>query len=102
MLRSPEIVLHNVGAILSEINFDVSDFSMDLGKTLVQNLASKDDTTRQESVESLKQVALKCSEVKAVEPLVKLVFDVLNGSQGKITVAEYRINLLQVSGTLAI
>jgi hypothetical protein len=37
-----------------------------------------------------------CS-VEAIEALLKQIFAVLNGADGKITVVEYRINLLQVS-----
>lgn len=96
MLRSPEIILQGVGAIVRELEIDVSEFSLDMGKTLIQNLYSKDDCARSEAVESLKQVAMKCSDVKAIEVLLKQVFAVLNGSDGKITVAEYRINILQV------
>lgn len=96
MLRSPEIVLQSVGAIVRELNIDISDFSIDLGKTLIQNLYSKDDAARVESVESLKQIAAKSSDPKAIEALLKQVFAVLNGSDGKITVVEYRINVLQV------
>lgn len=97
MLRSPEIILQGVGAIVRELEIDVGEFSLDMGKTLIQNLYSKDDCARSEAVESLKQVAMKCSDVKAIESLIKQIFAVLNGSDGKITVAEYRINILQVS-----
>lgn len=97
MLRSPEIILQGVGSIVRELEIDVSEFSFDMGKTLIQNLYSKDDCARSEAVESLKQVAMRCSDVKAIEALIKQVFAVLNGSDGKITVAEYRINVLQVS-----
>lgn len=96
MLRSPEIVLQSVGAIVHELNIDISDFAFDLGKTLIQTLYSKDDAARAESVESLKQIALKTGDSKAIEALLKQVFAVLNGSDGKITVVEYRINVLQV------
>lgn len=97
MLRSPEVILQGVGAIIHEINIDCSDFAFDLGKTLITNLYSKDDSARVEAVESLKEVAIKCSDTKAIEALAKQVFAVLNGCDGKITVAEYRINILQVS-----
>lgn len=96
MLRSPEIVLQSVGAIVRELEFDISDHSMDLGKTLIQNLYSKNDSARIEAVESLKEVAFKCKDIKAIEALLNLVFAVLNGSDGKITVVEYRMNVLQV------
>lgn len=96
MLRNPEIVLEGVGYIVRELNADISDSSVELGKVLIQNLYSKNDASRSESMESLKEVAKKCSEVKAIETLLTQIFSILGGSDGKITVAEYRINLLQV------
>lgn len=97
MLRSPEIVLQAVGAIVYELEIDVSEFAFDLGKVLIQNLYSKDELARNEAVESLKELAQKCSDAKAIEALAKHAFGVFNGADGKITVAEYRINILQVS-----
>lgn len=96
MLRNPEIVLEGVGYIVRELKTDISDSSVELGKVLIQNLYSKNDASRSDSVESLKEVAKKCSEIKAIETLLTHIFSVLGGSDGKITVAEYRINLLQV------
>lgn len=97
MLRSPEIVLEGVGCIVQELDMDMNDYAITLSKPLVQNLYSKDDTARAESVHSLKQLATKCSSLKTIEDILKHVFNVLNGSDGKITVAEYRMNILQVS-----
>lgn len=97
MLRSPEIILQGVGAIIHKIDINCSDFACDLGKTLVTNMYSKNDSARLEAVESFKEIAMKCNDPKAIDALVKHVFAVLNGCDGKITVAEYRINILQVS-----
>lgn len=99
MLRSPEIVLQAVGAIVHELDIDVSEFAFDLGKVLIQNLYSKDELARVEAVESLRELAQKCSDAKAIEALAKHAFGVFNGADGKITVAEYRINILQVGVT---
>lgn len=96
MLRSPEIVLQAVGAIVHELEIDVSEFAFDLGKVLIQTLYAKNDLARGEAVESLKELAQKCSDAKAIEALAKHAFAVFNGADGKITVAEYRINILQV------
>lgn len=101
MLRSPEIILQGVGAILQELQVDVSPYAMDIGKTLIQNLYTKDDVARSEAVESLKQLSLKCSDPKSIGELIEKLFAVLNGSDGKITVAEYRINILQGAGHLS-
>lgn len=97
MLRSPEVILQGVGAIVHEVNFDCSPFAFDLGKTLITNLYSKDELTRKEAVESLRELSIKCSDANAIRALAKQLFDVLNGCDGKITVAEFRMNLLQVS-----
>lgn len=97
MLRSPEIVLQAVGAIVQQLQIDVSDFAEELGKPLIQNLYTKDDVARSEAVYSLTEIAKRCSSARVVEALLKQIFAVLNGSDGKITVTEYRINVLQVS-----
>lgn len=96
MLRNPEIVLEGVGYIVRELTVDISDSSVELGKVLIQNLYSKNDASRLEAVNSLKEIAKKCSDAKVIETLLTQIFLVLSGSDGKITVAEYRINLLQV------
>lgn len=97
MLRNPEIVLEGVGYIVRELKADISESSVDLGKVLIQNLYSKNDASRSESVDSLKEIAKKTSDAKAIETLLTQIFSILGGSDGKITVAEYRINLLQVT-----
>lgn len=97
MLRNPEIVLEGVGYIVRELTFDISDSSVELGKVLIQNLYSKNESSRSESVDSLKEIAKKCSDARVIESLLTQIFSVLGGSDGKITVAEYRINLLQVN-----
>ncbi|XP_055908453.1 eIF-2-alpha kinase activator GCN1 [Eupeodes corollae] len=101
MLRSPEIVLQGVGIIVQEIDLEFSEYAVNLGKPLMQNLYSKDDNARLESVESLKLLARKCSKVKAIEDMLKNMFAILNGADGKITVAEYRMNILQGAGNLS-
>lgn len=102
MLRNPELILHAVGLIIKEVHLDFSPYALQLGKVLIQNLFSKDEVARSESVESLKQLSIKCSESAVIQELLKIIFAILNGSEGKITVAEYRVNLIQVSSILCI
>lgn len=97
MLRSPEVILQGVGAIVREVDVDMSDFAMDMGKTLIQNLYSKNDVSRQEAAESLRYLSEKCENAETIEKLLQHIFGVWNGSDGKITVVEYRINVLNVS-----
>uniref|UniRef100_A0A1B0AHF4 TOG domain-containing protein n=1 Tax=Glossina pallidipes TaxID=7398 RepID=A0A1B0AHF4_GLOPL len=101
MLRNPEIILQAVASIINEINLDFSPYALQLGKILLQNLYSKDETARTESVDCLKKLSLKCTKPDVIAELLKNIFSILNGSEGKITVAEYRMNLMQGAGNLS-
>lgn len=97
VLRNPEIVLEATGLIIEKLNFDLSSYAIQLTKVVLPNLCSKNDTTRNEAAETLKQLSLKCASVDVITDIFKEVFEILNGSQGKVTVAEIRITILQVS-----
>lgn len=101
MLRSPEIVLQAVGAIVAELRFDVSDFAEELGRPLIQNLYTKDDVARSDAGSSLAQLARRCGRPAVIEGLLRQIFAVLNGADGKITVTEYRVSVLQGAGFLS-
>ncbi|EDW83946.2 uncharacterized protein Dwil_GK13410 [Drosophila willistoni] len=101
ILRSPENTLESVGVIVDIVNVDCSRYANQIGKILIQNLYSKGDAARRESLESLKSLARKCSDVLVVKELLQRIFSVLNGSDGKINVVEYRINLIQGAGYLS-
>lgn len=97
MLRSPENTLESVGIIFNLINIDCSTYACQIGAVLIKNLYSKGEIARRESVQSLKSLAEKCSDGNVIQKLLELIFSILNGSDGKINVVEYRIKLLQVS-----
>lgn len=101
MLRSPEIILEGVEHIINGLRCNIDGNGLDIGKVLIQNLHSKVDLNRTYSVNGLKQLAMKCSDAKTIEAMMKNIFAILNGSEGKITVAEYRNNLLQGAGYLS-
>ncbi|XP_011194571.1 eIF-2-alpha kinase activator GCN1 [Zeugodacus cucurbitae] len=101
ILRSPEMAIRVMGLIFHQLNIDLSEYASSLGKVLLQHLYCKDDIVRGESLEALKELSLKCTTVKSVEYLLKGIFGSLNGDNGKITVAEYRINLIQGAGYLS-
>lgn len=61
------------------------------------NLHSKEDTARKEASDACKDLALQCSDASALEYLLKHVFDVFHGSEGKLTVAMHKISVLEVS-----
>jgi hypothetical protein len=96
MLRNPETILEGVEYIIQGVRFNIDESGLEIGKVLIQNLHSKVDSNRVYAASGLKQLALKCSNQKSIEIMLQNIFAILNGSEGKITVAEYRINLLQV------
>lgn len=113
MLRNPEVILECVGLIVSGVKVDMSPHAMDIGNSLIgvlfytfilyiskvlflANLHSKDDKARQESAQALKCLAQQISEKKAIEDLLKKIFAVFHGSDGKLTVAEHKISVLEV------
>ncbi|KMY91456.1 uncharacterized protein Dsimw501_GD28194 [Drosophila simulans] len=101
ILRSPENTLQSIGLIFNMLNFDCSRYAQKVGIVLIQNLYSKGDIARQESLESLKLLSTKCSNWIIIKELLERIFSVLNGSDGKINVIEYRINILQGAGNLS-
>lgn len=96
ILRSPENTLQSVGLIFELINIDCSRYAGQIGTVLIKKLSSKGEDDRRESLESLKSLSQKCSDSNAIKDMLKLIFSILNGSEGKINVVEYRIFLLQV------
>ncbi|KAK7087777.1 stalled ribosome sensor GCN1-like [Littorina saxatilis] len=100
MLRNPEVILSTVGKMLSQLNLDLSQYATDIAKLLGAPLASKDEATRREAAEGVKNLATQCSDKGAVEKLVKHFFGVFNGSEGKLTVADQKISVLQGIGNV--
>ncbi|XP_062121555.1 stalled ribosome sensor GCN1 [Drosophila sulfurigaster albostrigata] len=101
ILRSPENTLESIGIIFELINLDCSRYASQIGTVLIKKLYSKGEDARRESLESLKSLSQKCSDSKVIKELLQLIFSILNGSDGKINVAEYRINLYQGAGCLS-
>lgn len=101
MLRNPEIILEGVGLILTGLNLDLSNYALEIGANLITNLHSKDDKARNESSEACKRLAEKIHSSKALEALLRKNFDVFHGSNGKLTVVEHKISVLQGAGNFS-
>lgn len=97
ILRSPENTLESIGLIFDMVKFDCSPYAQKIGNVLIKNLYSKADLARLESLESIKRISMKCSDWFVIKGLLERIFSVLNGSEGKINVIEYRLNILQVN-----
>lgn len=84
LLRSPENVIETMGYILSEVNIDLNDFAKDLIHSMSKQLLVKSEETQMEAVESIKCLVLQCSSVEILQYIIKYLFSVLNGSEGKL------------------
>lgn len=101
MLRNPEVILECVGHIISVVSLDLSQYAGDIGKSLAANLHSKEDLARVESADACRRLAQQCSDAAAIEHLLNQIFAVFHGSEGKLTVAEQKISVLQGAGNLS-
>ncbi|XP_063983766.1 stalled ribosome sensor GCN1 [Diachasmimorpha longicaudata] len=101
MLRNPEIIIQSVGQILSHLSLDLSPYALDLSKYLFANLHSKEDSVRSESVRASKELSLKCSDAKTLESLLSSLFAIFHGSEGKLTLADHKISVLEGAGNLS-
>lgn len=63
---------------------------------IIANLHSKDDLARDESADACKRLAQQITDSGAIEALLKKIFDVFHGSDGKLTVVTHKISVLQV------
>ncbi|CAH1977085.1 unnamed protein product [Acanthoscelides obtectus] len=95
MLRNPEIILECVGLVISGIEIDLSKYAMELGNSLIANLHSNDDKARIEASDACKRLAGKIKDYKALEELLKKTFAVFHGSDGKLTVVDHKMSVLQ-------
>lgn len=65
-------------------------------KIITANLHSKDDLARTEAAEACTSLAKHISDSDAMKSLLKYTFDIFHGSDGKITVVEHKMGILQV------
>ncbi len=72
-----------------------------MSKHLGANLHAKDDDTRSAAVEAVAALASQCSDAEALSSLVKALFAVLGGSEGKLTVNAHKCSLLAALGKVA-
>ncbi|CAG0913373.1 unnamed protein product [Notodromas monacha] len=102
LLRSPEIILQFLAAMVKVLTIDISTLSVELTKTLGASLTSKEDSVREDAVALCYSLALQSGDEAAVQEMVKILFQLYNGSQGKLVVAAHKISVLQAihEGTL--
>lgn len=65
------------------------------------NLYSKDDQARNEAADACKRLAEQIKDPKAINDLLKKTFAVFHGSEGKLTVVDHKISVLQAAGNFS-
>ncbi|CAG2110637.1 unnamed protein product, partial [Medioppia subpectinata] len=101
VLRNSEVVLNLIGVIFKGLSLDLSPYASEIGKLLASQLHSKDDMLRSEAIDATKHLAQQCSNSSAIEGLLKHYFAVLNGSEGKLTIAVQRLGVVSGIGALS-
>uniref|UniRef100_A0A1B6CCQ0 TOG domain-containing protein n=1 Tax=Clastoptera arizonana TaxID=38151 RepID=A0A1B6CCQ0_9HEMI len=101
MLRNPELILPSLGQMLHGLSLDLSQYALDIGKSIGPSIYSKEDNSREEASEAFKNLAKQCSDASCIEDLLKLLFEIFHGSDGKITVATHKMSILEAAGNLS-
>ena len=83
------------------LSIDLSGYVGDLAKPFATQLHANDDCTRESAVKCVASLALRCSDSEAILTLLRSIFAVLNGSEGKLTVANHKMSLLSAIASLA-
>ena len=65
------------------------------------SLIAKEDLLRDEAVSAITILSGQCSDVAAIDSLLKAIFNVLGGSEGKLTATAQKISLLKAAGLLS-
>ncbi|GAB6030116.1 hypothetical protein CHUAL_005795 [Chamberlinius hualienensis] len=101
LLRNPENIILCVSQILSVLILDLSNYALELGKTIGSGLHSKEEFIRNESCLAIKNLSLQCSETEALQSLFMHLVGIMNGSEGKLTVTAQRIGVITGLGYLS-
>ncbi|KAL3270236.1 hypothetical protein HHI36_009292 [Cryptolaemus montrouzieri] len=104
MLRNPEVILECMPVIIKNASakLDLSPYAKELGESIIANLYSKNDQARTDAANSLQALAIGITQVNAIDDLMKNIFAVFDGSQGKLTVVDHKLSVLEGAGKLSI
>lgn len=98
LLRNPEIIMQTLSFLLEDLTIDLSDFSSDLVNALASQLISKDELIQNETAQVFKSLASQCSSQDSIQQMLKHLFKVLNGGEGKLSTSNQKISILTAIG----
>ncbi|XP_032513752.2 stalled ribosome sensor GCN1 isoform X1 [Danaus plexippus] len=100
MLRSPETIIEAVGEVLHHLNVCVDGVAVEIGKSLIVNLHSRDTWARAAASGALASLVRRVSGKEAARALLQHAFTHYNGANGKLTSSEDKMAVLNGVGVL--
>ncbi|XP_050973844.1 eIF-2-alpha kinase activator GCN1 [Labeo rohita] len=94
LLRSPENSMQTISCMLASLTLDLSQYALDIGKGISSQLKANNPELMEQAVAALQNLAQQCSDPSAVQDLVKHLFGILGGSEGKLTVVAQKMSVL--------
>ncbi|XP_016090590.1 eIF-2-alpha kinase activator GCN1-like [Sinocyclocheilus grahami] len=99
LLRSPENSMPTISCMLASLTLDLSPYALDIGKGISSQLKANNPELMEQAVTALQNLAQQCSDPSAVQDLVKHLFGILGGSEGKLTVVAQKMSVLSGIGS---
>ncbi|XP_062310264.1 stalled ribosome sensor GCN1 [Osmerus eperlanus] len=99
MLRSPENAMQTISCLLASMTLDLSQYAMDIGKGIASQLKANNPLLMEQAVQAMQNLSQQCSDPSAVEEVVKHLFNILGGSEGKLTVVAQKMSVLSGIGS---
>ncbi|CAH2086956.1 unnamed protein product [Euphydryas editha] len=100
MLRSPETIVEAVGEVLANLDVYVDGVAVEIGKSLIANLHSRDGWVRGGAEGAVRALARRVAAPPAARALLEHAFAHYHGAAGKLTSSEDKIAVLNGVGTL--
>ena len=76
----------------------MSDFAKEILASLNSQLIAKDENIQNESALVVKFLSKQCTSNESIQLILKNLFDVLNGSQGKLSTSNQKFSVLTAIG----
>ncbi|KAG7480586.1 hypothetical protein MATL_G00057810 [Megalops atlanticus] len=99
MLRSPENCMQTISCLLAAVTLDLSQYAMDIGKGIASQLKANNPQLMEQAVQALQNLVQQCSDPGSVQDVVTHLFNILGGSEGKLTVFAQKVSVLSGIGS---
>ena len=76
----------------------MSDFAKEILPSISSQLISKDENIQNEAALVVKNISKQCNNNDSIKFIIKHLFDLLNGSQGKLSITSQKFSVLTAIG----